>query len=165
MQHLFAPQPDVIAVAREFYDCFNNQPGLYRSATVSVVKTAELDELKTLFREIAGQARNDGDSQVSFEGDPGSLQTFGYATQKIYFDLGDYIQKLSPGRCAEFQAALDKCVIYKAHTGSYYSAGTETLQIIRAFSGLSVYIPQQQYPGANEWYGRLKWAEQLQQNK
>ncbi|GHT70269.1 clostripain [Bacteroidia bacterium] len=114
-QHLFQPQPDLTAVARNFYEYFNNQSGLYRSATVSVVKTAELENLKTLFQGIAGQARNDTGFQ--------DLQCYGYGSQKIYFDLGDYVQQSAPERYMEFQNALDQCVIYKAHTDSYYSAG------------------------------------------
>ncbi|MDR0541086.1 MAG: hypothetical protein LBH19_02615 [Dysgonamonadaceae bacterium] len=69
----------------------------------------------------------------------------GYGAQKIYFDPGDCIQKFAPEKYNEFQSALDKSVIYKACTDSYYSAGTGTMQVIRAFGGLSVYIPQEEY--------------------
>jgi hypothetical protein len=138
------------AVAQDFYEYYDNQTGLLRSATVSVIKTAGLEALATIFHEIAGQARNDNTVQ--------DLQTFGYGNQKIYFDLGDYVQQLSPERYAAFQAALDSCVLYKANTPSYYSAGVGTLKVIRTFSGLSVYIPQAAYPEANEAYERLKWA-------
>ncbi|GHT32221.1 clostripain [Bacteroidia bacterium] len=149
-QHLFQPQPDLTAVARDFYEYFNNQSGLYRSATVSVVKTAELENLKTLFQGIAGQARNDTGFQ--------DLQCFGYGSQKIYFDLGDCIQKFAPEKHNDFQTALDQCVIYKAHTDSYYSAGKpNTLTPVRAFSGLSVYVPQAAYPEANEACKKLKF--------
>jgi hypothetical protein len=149
MQHLFAPQADLTAVAREFYEYYDNQSGLFRSATVSVVRTAGLDEVAAVFQEFAGQARNDREIE--------GLQTFGYGTQKIYFDFGDYMRQLSPERYAGFQTVLDKCVIYKANTPSYYSAGAGTLKVIRAFSGLSVYIPQAAYPAANEAYGKLKF--------
>jgi hypothetical protein len=87
------------------------------------------------------------------------VQTFGYGAQKIYFDLGDCARKLPDEKYAAFQAALGKCVIYKAHTDSYYSAATGSLTPIRAFSGLSVYIPQESYPQANRAYAKLKWAE------
>jgi hypothetical protein len=93
------------------------------------------------------------------KGDLGLIQCFGYGTQKIYFDLGDYIQQVAPERYAEFQTALSQCVIYKACTPSYYSAGTQTMQSIHAFSGLSTYIPQEIYPEANKLYGKLKWAK------
>jgi hypothetical protein len=166
-QHLFADVEtrncvSLQAVARDFYEYHDNQSGLHRSATVSVVKTAELEALAQVCHAaldaaspeksqgIAGQARHDTDID--------GLQTFGYGSQKIYFDLGDYLLKLLPEKENEIQAALDRCVIYKAHTGSYYSAATGTLQVIRAFGGLSVYLPQEAYPEANELYKRTQWG-------
>ncbi|GHT16367.1 clostripain [Bacteroidia bacterium] len=155
MQHLFAPQADLVSVAREFYEYYNNRSGLYRSATVSVVKTAGLDAVAAIFKGVAGQARNDNMLQ--------NLQCFGYGTQKIYFDLGDYVQQLLPEQYTDFQTALDNCVVYKAHTDSYYSAGKpNTLTPIRAFSGMSVYVPQAGYPVANEAYKKLKWAKRME---
>jgi hypothetical protein len=168
MRHLFAREADLKAVAREFYEYYDNQSGLLRSATVSVVRTAGLEALvkfchsaldaesSTNFQGIAGQARNDREMQWIER-----LQCFGFGTQKIYFDLGDYIQQVSPEQYTEFQTALDQCVVYKACTPSYYSSGTHTTQVIRAFSGLSVYIPQEIYPEANRLYGGLEIADEF----
>jgi hypothetical protein len=152
MQHLFALQADLVSVAREFYEYYDNQSGLLRSATVSVVKTAVLDALLQAGRLSFSDVVAGGyDERLQ------DIQTFGYGTQKIYFDLGDYVQQLSPELYEEFQAALDKCVIYKANTPSYYSAGKpNSLMPVRAFGGLSVYIPQAAYPQANEACKKLK---------
>jgi hypothetical protein len=190
MQHLFTPNPlkgalddvqnsknagsqksplgdigvDLVSVARDFYEYYDNQSGLYRSATVSVVRTAGLEALAEFIPNplkgtfAAAQNNKTADSPKFPSGDIGVIQCFGYGTQKIYFDLGDYIQQVSPERYAEFQTALSQCVIYKACTPSYYSAGTQTMQDIHAFSGLSVYIPQENYPEANKLYGELKIA-------
>ena len=153
MQHLFRPQPDLTAVAREFYEYYNQQSGSFHSATVSVIKTAALEALADFTKEVIALSGT-GEEPVN------TVQTFGYKNQKIYFDLGDYLQKLSPERSDELQTIFDQCVIYKAHTPSYYSDGMGTLQTINAFSGLSVYIPQAAYPVANEFYQHLKWAQQ-----
>ena len=141
------------AVARDFYEYHDSQSGLHRSATVSVIKTAELENLAAVFHSVLAQSPPVGDSGGL------DMQCYGYGNQKIYFDLGDCIQKLSPGHYNDIQAALDRCVIYKACTPSYYSAGTGTMQLIRTFGGLSMYIPQAEYPVANEAYNKLKWAE------
>ncbi|MDR1336096.1 MAG: hypothetical protein LBK22_04615 [Tannerella sp.] len=153
MRHLFRPEADLAAVAKDFYDYGNRQSGLHRSATVSVVRTSELEQLKR-FCHSAPDAASPGQTDLA------GVQTFGYGSQKIYFDLGDYVQKRSPERYGEFQSALDNCIVYKACTDGYYSAGTGTLQVIRAFSGLSVYVPQPQYPHANAAYKKLKWAQE-----
>ena len=152
MQHLFKPQPDLVAVAREFYEYYDNMSNEFRSATVSVVKTSELDVLVPVFKEIIAEAN-------LFPEDLNAIQTFGYGTQKIYFDLGDYLKKIAPEKQEEIEVALDQCIQYKDCTPSYYSAGTSKLHPINAFSGLSVYIPQTAYPEANSAYGMLKWSK------
>ena len=154
MPHLFRPQADLTAVAREFYEYYNSQSGSSRSATVSVIKTAALETLADFTKEVFTTSGR-GEEWVS------ALQTFGYKNQKIYFDLGDYLQKLSPERYNEQQTIFDQCVIYKAHTPHYYSDGTGVLQTIDAFSGLSAYIPQAAYPAANEYYEHLKWTRRV----
>ena len=154
MPHLFRSQPDLTAVAREFYEYYNQQSGSFRSATVSVIKTAALETLTDFTKEVIA-ASGKGEELAN------TVQTFGYKNQKIYFDLGDYLQKLSPERYDELQTIFDHCVIYKVHTPSYYSDGTSALQMINAFSGLSVYIPQAAYPAANEYYERLKWTKRV----
>lgn len=153
--HLFRPQPGLAAVARDFYEYYDAQSGLLRSATVSVVKTAGLEALAVFTKEIIASAGT-GEELVN------SIQSFGYGTQKIYFDFGDYVQKLSPERYDEFQTIFDQSVNYKACTPSHYSAGTGTLQVIHAFSGLSVYVPQAAYPSANGHYDKLKWAKRME---
>jgi hypothetical protein len=121
---------------------------------VSVVKTSELEDLATAVKNITQQNTLAEDLQ--------NIQTYGFGAQKIYFDLSDYLQKLSPENNGEIRKALDKCIIYKASTPSYYSAGTGTMQPIHTFGGLSVYIPQSAYPEANKLYGKLKWAKRTE---
>ena len=115
---------------------------------MSVVKTAALDELAAVFRSIKA-VNKPFNEQVA-------IQNYGYGDQKIYFDLGDYAKWLSPERYGEFRVALDSCIVYKACTDSYYSEGVQVLKPIRAFSGLSVYVPQEIYVWANEAYCKLK---------
>jgi hypothetical protein len=153
MQNLFAPVPDVAAVARDFYEYYDNRTGYYRSATVSVVKTSELEDLANVVKNITKQ-----NAPLT---DLSNIQTFGFHPQKIYFDLEDYLLKLSPENKNQIQTALDKCVIYKENTPSYYSMGAG-MSPINMFSGLTVYIPQPAYPKANDEYGRLKWAKRIE---
>jgi hypothetical protein len=171
MRHLFTPLGDIgvdlVSVARDFYEYYDNQSGLYHSATVSVVRTAGLEALVKFIPNplkgafAAAQNNKTADSPKFPSGDLGVIQCFGYGTQKIYFDLSDYIQQVSPERYAKFQTALSQCIIYKACTSSYYSAGTQTMHSILTFSGLSVYVPQEDYTEANRLYGKLKIAGRI----
>jgi len=151
MQRLFAPVADLTAVARDFYEYHNSQSGYYRSATVSVAKTAGLEELAT----VAGDVIQSGQLPEGCA----NIQTFGYGAQKIYFDLEDYLLKLSPENCDRIQTALNQYVTYREHTPGYFSSGTNSMQLIKNFCGLSVYIPQEVYPQANEVYQKLKWTK------
>ena len=151
MQHLFQSQPDLTAVAREFYEYYNSKNGSFRSATVSLIKISALDVLAQIFKEITATIH-------PFSEDIDNIQTFGFGNQKIYFDLGERLLQLAPEKSMEIQAALDQSVLYKANTPSYFSA-KDGLHPIHAFSGLTVYIPQAAYPEANAAYSRLKWAE------
>lgn len=151
-RHLFGGsdlQSALTAVAQDFYEYHNSQSGLFRSATVSVIKTSEVESLKTLCRATIPAEGESTTNESRLE----NLQTFGYGQQKIYFDLGDYLQSAG----VENLLPLQQCVIYKAHTPNWYSAGTKNLQPVRTFSGLSIYIPQEAYPEANEAYKKLKW--------
>lgn len=155
MTHLMAPVPDVTAVAREFYEYYDAQSSFARSATVSVVKTAELEGLAALCRELLHDV--DGESAVDIR----TLQNYGYGPDLLYFDMGDYIKALSPERYDEFMQKLDKCLLYEAHTPGYYSAGNYAYNPIRTYSGLAVYIPQKAYPFMNGEYRKLKWAQRV----
>lgn len=118
---------------------------------MSVIKVSALEGLVEIAREIINQSPVLDNLE--------DIQTFGYGNHKIYFDLKDYFQKLSPENHEKVQIVLDQCVAYKAFT-NYYSAGTEMMQSVYTFGGLSIYIPQEVYPAANEEYKKLKWAIQ-----
>ena len=155
MKHLFKKQPDLIAVANDFFQYYNKQSDYNRSATVSVTKTSDLDALLAIFK----QSITEKHSLYYSENVVDDVQHFGYGIQKIFFDLGDFIQKIAPENSQQIEYALGQSVIFKAHTPSYYSAGTRSLNSIYEFSGLSVYIPQEKYPIANQEYKKLKWAK------
>lgn len=155
MAHLMLEQPDVVAVARDFYDYFNRQSGSMRSATVSVFKMSAVEPWVALSRTLLENI--DGEQRVDLE----QIQRFGYGRNKLYFDLGDYIKALYPERFDEFTKVLNDCVIYQAHTPGYYSAGTYSYSDIQAYSGVTVYIPQAEFPYINSVYPRLKWTQRV----
>ena len=43
----------------------------------------------------------------------------------------------------------------------YYSAGTYSYSAIEAYSGLTIYIPQTEFPYINSVYRRLKWTQRV----
>lgn len=155
MTHLMKEQPDVTAVAREFYEYYDSQNGYWRSATVSVIETGRMAKLAALCGELLPGV--DAEQRT----DLARIQRFGYGKDRLYFDLGDCLCTLFPQREAEIREALNDCILYKAHTPGYYSDGTHTYSDINVYSGLTVYIPQIRYPYLNGQYRKTKWAKRV----
>lgn len=156
-RHLMAPIPDLTAVAREFYDYFNAQSGMFRSATVSVIDLSKMDALIRLAANLLPGA--DGEQPV----DLSAVQQYGYGRHPLYFDLGDYLSQRFPNRAQDIEQAIGECTVYRAATPGYYSAGTLSYSPIRHFSGLSVYVPQAAYPFLNSEYRKLQWTRATNQ--
>lgn len=154
MQHLMKKEPDLVAVATEFWDYYNRKTGLSRSATVSVIATAKMEPLADLSAELLRGV--DGEKRVNLS----SVQTFGYGRHLLYFDFGDYIKNLYPERAEEFNRTLKQCLLYTNATPGYYSAAAG-YNAIKAYSGLTVYVPQANYPYINSRYQMLKWSERI----
>ena len=155
MGHLMKEKPDLTAVAREFYEYYDKLSGAWRSATVTVLDVSKMEALANLAKELL--AGVDGEKHL----DIGHIQRYGYGWNNLYFDLGDYLETLYPQRVGEIEAALNACIVYKAHTPGYYSAGNGSYSAIDFYSGLTVYIPQEAYPYMNNEYKKMKWTQQV----
>lgn len=154
MGHLMEPEPQLTAVAEEFYDYFNAMSGFWKSATVSVIKTDELEEL-------AGFLAEAGDITDSERVNLRELQQYGYGSHPLFWDMGDYVSRWAPEHYERFSDILDRAVLYKAATPGYYSSGNMTYNEIRTYSGLAMYIPQADYPFLNREFQKLKWAKDV----
>ncbi len=130
--------PDPVSVCSDYFDYYNARSGSFRSATISFVRTDRMEALaevcKTLF------ARYRPAMEVL---NPKSVQNFGRkmsdgGDRGWYFDLKDVLEKAGASEedLAALQEALDGCIVYKAATPRLLG----TIDI-RAFSGLTVYLP------------------------
>lgn len=152
LQNIMKVTPDLDSVAKAFFDFYDVQSGDWRSATVSVVKTSELEELAETSKELLADL-SAMQNLVDY------IQVYGYGrSNKLYFDFGDLIHKLHPGRYDEFMQVLNRSVIHKYATPGYYSNQTGYNTLI-AYSGLSIYIPQSRYPYLNSEYEKTKWRQ------
>ncbi|WP_251620683.1 clostripain-related cysteine peptidase [Odoribacter lunatus] len=152
--HLMKDEPDLVAVAKDFYEYYDGLSDFWRSATVSVVKTEGLDEVAACFREI-------GDMEDAEGMDLSQIQNYGYASHILFTDIGDYVSHWSPKCYEQFMKKLNEAVVYKAHTPGYYSSGNMAYNAINAYSGLALYVPQVYYPFLNEEFQKLKWVRAI----
>lgn len=106
---------DLIGAARTTFDWYDALSGSSRTCTMSVIRTSELDNLAAATRRI-------------FEKHPvlpDDYKPLNYRTAKPFYcyDLAHYIRALSTDEdFADWQQALDKCVIFKANTPKLWNS-------------------------------------------
>lgn len=150
--HLMAPEPRLKVVAKEFYDYFNAMDGDWKSATVSVVKTEELEQVAEFLVGI-------GNVTVSERVNLQEVQQYGYGAYPLFWDVWDYVTRWAPEYAEQFSAVLERAILYKAATPGYYSSGNMRYNKISVYSGLAMYVPQADYPYLNREFRKLKWAK------
>lgn len=148
--------------ASEYFDYINTKSGVYRSTTLSIIRTEELDALAALVTETYPKADSIESSDISglqhFDR-PGS---YGDASAlPRYFDLGDYMQSISTRALYDrFEKLMDRIVVWKAATPMFME-NYNGFKII-CHSGLTIYIPQTELPFLNEAYRKTAWGKRLQ---
>lgn len=151
---LMGVEPDLTGVAEDLYKRFANSE--YPYLTVSLLKTSELENLASFSAQLLRGI--DGESAV----DLNDIQNYGFGSNTVFYDFGDYINHLTPDRYTEFKQKLDNCLVYSKATSSYYSDATG-VRPIKSYSGLTVYVEQAAYPFLNSEYKKLKWYQRIRQ--
>lgn len=159
LEPMFRNTADLVAVCDKFFNYYDQQTGVGRSATVSLVSTKELEALRTVTRGIL-KNREEEVLAMPVTG----IQPMDYLSLKarMLYDFDDFIKNTaSEEQYADFETALNKAVIYKKATpkATYGLGGGSTLEMKR-FSGLSIYIPQEKQVELNDWYRKnTEWYQ------
>lgn len=147
MEPLFRTPADVREVGDLYYDYYNNQGGESRAATISLVKTSELENVAAVAARIFEKYRE----KIALL-NMNAIQRYFRFNLHWFYDLEDFIGQLADSRdAAEFSAALQKAVIYKAATPYFLS-----IPIVR-FSGISTYIPNPANEVLDNYYRQYEW--------
>lgn len=149
IQELIQNQPDLMKVAAAYHDFYDDLPGAYRSASISLIKTSELEQLAALTGQlVAEQPFN----MRLFERT--SVQRLDVYEEQYAFDFLDFMEKVFPtADLAGLKRQLDKTVLYKVHTPRLIDEFD-----ILAFCGLSCYIPHPHRDDLNVFYQQLAWC-------
>ncbi len=150
MRHLFKTPADYISVAQEYYNHYNNMSGQNRSATISVVKTSELENLANATKTVFDKYR-DNISLLKYD----SVQGYYRYDKCWFFDFGDFIRTIAGEEdAAPVFDALEKAVVYKAATPRFIDYIIDPDK----FSGLSTYIPvSPSNPELDAFYAKFDW--------
>ena len=149
VQPLFTQQPEEAMryVCRSYMDLYYAQSGAYRSATISLVRTAGLENLAAACRPIF-QGHRDQILTIDRSG----IQPYFRFDQHWFYDIDDFTGRVaSDAEYRDFIAALNQTVIYKDATDAFLSI------TIKNYSGLSIYIPRPEYTVLNNYYKTLQW--------
>lgn len=134
---------------KAFYDFYNAQSGSRRTATISLVDCSRLDSLATVCNRFFERYRS-GIASVN----PNKVQGFFTTDKHWFYDLEDIMVKagISEHDLAVLSGAIDRCIIYKAHTDRILDSFD-----VKAFCGFSSYLPRQGSAFLDEYYKTLAW--------
>ena len=125
---------DLSEAARSYHEHYKNT--LKYSGTIALVNCSQLDALAMTMKEA--------NKSLSEEYDRNSLQTYEGGTNHIFFDLGDYVDKVCTSNEAKskFKAQLEKCVPTKFTLDTFWSTYIHSDHYpITSFSGMSTSAP------------------------
>ncbi len=130
------PDNDFEGFCENYYNYYNAQTGDNQSATISLINCAKLEPLAEICAELFSKYRDALDSI-----DPNDIQRYYTYSYHWFYDMGDIVEHLgcTEEELAEFNAALDGCIAYKAATGKYLLSLSGTY--ITHYSGMSMMLP------------------------
>ncbi|WP_242052345.1 clostripain-related cysteine peptidase [Dysgonomonas sp. GY75] len=147
---LYEGEAGLRSFAGAAFGYFNGQSGYMRSATLSVIRTPELEALASFIRDNA----TEGDAR-----DINGIQHFDrYPAYRLFFDFEDYYAGLlaDEQQRQDLHGLIGQAVVWKASTPEFMP-GFDGF-VIGRHSGLTTYIPQEKFPFLNAEYGKLAWS-------
>lgn len=160
MAELLRPEPDLRAVCESYYLHYaQHAQSSYRSATVSLVETSQLEALAAATASVLGAALT-ADPEVLSDMDLNRVQPLDRYRRHFLFDMGSVVGELEtrglvPASLAgTWRAQLARTVTYEAHTPTMLGLALD------ACCGLSMYVPSASYADLNEYYRSLEWYRQ-----
>lgn len=140
--------PDFQAICDGFYDFYSTYGMPY--GTLAVTVCAELEDLAMIMKKI-------NTKYIFDESSENTLQRMDGYTPIIFYDYGDYVEKLckDPVLLERFEQQLSRTVPYKVHTDYFYSV-TKGRVPIYTFSGITTSDPSKHSLAVSktdtEWY-------------
>ena len=160
MAELLHPEPDLRAVCESYYLHYAQHVQFsYRSATVSLIETSQLEALAAATASVLGAALT-ADPEVLSNMDLSRVQPLDRYRRHFLFDMGSVVGELEtrglvPASLAgAWRAQLARTVTYEAHTPTMLGLALD------ACCGLSMYVPVASYADLNEYYRTLEWYRQ-----
>lgn len=139
---------DLDAVCRQFNEDYAKNPGY--SGTVALIDCSQMDGLAQAMKRVNNANKK--------EYRPNDIQAYEGQSSHIFFDLGDYVDKMCADEVAKsaFNEQLNRAVVSKYTLDSFLSMyGTTGKYKINIFTGMNTSAPASVYRSAYEqtaWY-------------
>ncbi len=155
---LFQSNSDPKEIAEKYAEYYEQQKGDFKSYTISVINTSQLENLSLLIADIHKQFKNDA-SDTSKAYSPIKLQQYDRLNGNLFFDLKSFYSNLISAHQndelnAKFNSLWTNTILFEKH--SQKIMGSLELKEV---NGLSVYIPKSisNNSKVNEYYKTLSW--------
>ncbi len=145
--------PDLVGLYKDSFDRYNRQTDeTYRSVTLNLVKTRELENLAEVCRKLISTYR-DGIDDAPTDDIQGYFRYMSSGTRHYFYDLEDIFVKCgaADSDLKELRSAMNGCVVYKNATPKFISLKIDT------FSGFSMYLPKAGTPLLDSYYRDEPW--------
>lgn len=143
--------PDARAVCEDYFAQYDNPNG---SATISLVDTREMEDLADVCTTLFAKYRTALDNlDGSEDWDGQKVQGYFRFERHYFYDLEDILLKvgITEEEHAQLTAALNRCVLYKAHTEWFMRSSLYGFPI-KIHSGFSMYLPSMGTEYLNNYY-------------
>ena len=158
MPALLRSEPDLRAVCESYHRHYADDPRpAYRSATVSLVETSQLEALAAATASVISAALS-ADPEALAGMDLSRVQALDRYRRHFLFDAGSVVRELQargriPGSLAEvWRMELARTVVYEAHTPAMLNLPLDEC------CGVSMYVPAASYADLNAYYETLGWC-------
>lgn len=146
---LSGDEPDPEAVCMDYFEQYDVQSGLYRSATISLVDCTRLEPLAEICAELFSKY---ADAIAALR--PGLVQRYYRYDCHWFYDLVDIVAKAgaTEDELEALNKAVEESMIYRAATPEFMGSF-----VIRTYSGFSMYLPCHGSAELDKYYRTLKW--------
>ncbi len=146
---LKGPTPDLTGLFKDSFDRYDKQSGVYRSATVTLVKTDEFEGLTSVCKRLVEKY-----SYAINHAPTSRIQGYFRLNRHYFYDLEDTFVKCGASEedLAELRNAIDRTIVYKNATPSFLGEFD-----IKTYSGYSMYLPCDGTSLLNSYFKQEEW--------
>ena len=144
-------ESDTYNVCKDYFDQYDIQTGINRSATISLVDCDRLEPIAEICNRLFSKY-SEGLENLK----PQNVQRYYRSSHHWFYDLESIIANAgaTEEEIAELQAAVEGCMLYKGATPSFLGEFD-----IHTFSGFSMYLPRNGHKELDKFYMSLKWNQ------